>query len=361
MTEQTTQPQPRVYSLDQHGLTQEQVAVTFAMTSRSPDPFDEIAGRVREADSAAQFHERWVLGYGHASVAEHAVLHLAVENISRLACDTLEDNRLASYTEKSSRYQVIDRDQYHHPSELDDHPDLSTTYHQACRTLFDAYHQALEDSIAYLQRQEPNRKKETGSARALRMRRVATDNCRALLPAATLTNVGVTANARTLEHAISKLMSSPRREEQDLGSLLLRAGLAQTPTLIRHASPNQYLQRTREAPGAPRPPAGPAGPGGTIPAPHPRGQRHSAQHPGGSPHGRVPPVPPVQPVLRGGPAAGRTHDPPGRYDGPSRNAWSSWGTTTPPSGNSRTSPTWWSSSWTTAPTGSSSGTACRPP
>ena len=247
MTEQTTQPQPRVYSLDQHGLTQEQVAVTFAMTSRSPDPFDEIAGRVREADSAAQFHERWVLGYGHASVAEHAVLHLAVENISRLACDTLEDNRLASYTEKSSRYQVIDRDQYHHPSELDDHPDLSTTYHQACRTLFDAYHHALEDSIAYLQRQEPNRKKETGSARALRIRRVATDNCRALLPAATLTNVGVTANARTLEHAISKLMSSPRREEQDLGSLLLRAGLAQTPTLIRHASPNQYLQRTREA------------------------------------------------------------------------------------------------------------------
>ena len=46
-----------------------------------------------------------VVGYGHASVAEHAVLHMAVENISRLACDALEDNRLASYTEKSSRYR----------------------------------------------------------------------------------------------------------------------------------------------------------------------------------------------------------------------------------------------------------------
>ena len=104
--------QPRTYTLDDPRLTEEQIAVTFAMTSRSPDPFDVIAERILEQDRAAQFHERWVLGYGHASVAEHAVLHLAVENISRLACDTLEDNRLASYPEKSSRYQVIDRNSY---------------------------------------------------------------------------------------------------------------------------------------------------------------------------------------------------------------------------------------------------------
>ena len=78
------------------------------MTSRNPQPFDEIARMVSE-ERAADFHERWVLNYGHASVAEHAVLHMAVENISRLACDSLEDNRLASYTEKSSRYQVLEQ------------------------------------------------------------------------------------------------------------------------------------------------------------------------------------------------------------------------------------------------------------
>ena len=96
----------RVYPLDAHELTEEQIAVAFAMTSRRPEPFDEIAEQVSQ-EKAADFHERWVVGYGHASVAEHAVLHLAVEDISRLACDTLEDNRLASYTEKSSRYQLI--------------------------------------------------------------------------------------------------------------------------------------------------------------------------------------------------------------------------------------------------------------
>ena len=82
-------------------MTEEELAVVFAMTSRRPEPFDEIA-QIVTAEKAEKFHERWVLGYGHASVAEHAVIHMAVENISRLACDTLEDNRLASYTEKSS-------------------------------------------------------------------------------------------------------------------------------------------------------------------------------------------------------------------------------------------------------------------
>ena len=121
----------RIYPLDTRELTEEQLAVVFAMTSRNPQPFDEIARLVSE-ERAADFHERWVLNYGHASVAEHAVLHLAVENVSRLACDTLEDNRLASYTEKSSRYQVLERGHYHVPGELDDAPALHAVYVETC-------------------------------------------------------------------------------------------------------------------------------------------------------------------------------------------------------------------------------------
>ena len=91
----------RIYPLDPRELSEEELAVVFAMTSRNPLPFDQIANLVT-SEKAADFHERWVLNYGHASVAEHAIIHMAVENISRLACDTLEENRLASYTEKSS-------------------------------------------------------------------------------------------------------------------------------------------------------------------------------------------------------------------------------------------------------------------
>ncbi len=230
----------RVYPLDARLLSEEQIAVAFAMTSRRPEPFDEIARQVSE-EKAADFHERWVLGYGHASVAEHAVVHLAVENISRLACDGLEDNRLASYTEKSSRYQVMDADYFHIPSELDNHPTLRGEYVKTCRRLFDVYQQLIGGCVEYLRGIRPQRDRESDAAYLLRIRRIATDGCRSVLPAATLTNVGVTANARTLEHAISKLMSSELIEEQQLGEAVREQGRSITPTLIKYADVVEYL------------------------------------------------------------------------------------------------------------------------
>ena len=235
----------RVYALDAHELTEEQIAVAFAMTSRRPEPFDEIAKQVSQ-EKAADFHERWVLGYGHASVAEHAVLHLAVENISRLACDALEDNRLASYTEKSSRYQVMPPDYFHSPGELDPQPKIRELYQQTCHRLFEDYGRLIDGCMEHLRRTNPQREGERDSAYNLRLRRVATDSCRAVLPAATLTNVGVTANARVLEHAVSKLMSSEVAEERELGQELRTQGQTITPTLIKYAEANSYLTETQQ-------------------------------------------------------------------------------------------------------------------
>ena len=230
----------RVYPLDAHDLTEEQIAVAFAMTSRRPEPFDEIAQQVSQ-EKAADFHERWVLGYGHASVAEHAVVHLAVESISRLACDGLEDNRLASYTEKSSRYQVIAPGQFYFPRELEKEPALGKLYHETCLRLFEAYQGLIDGCMDHLRSQNPQGEKERESGYNLRLRRIATDSCRALLPAATLTNVGVTANARVLEHAISKLMSSELDEERELGRELREQGQKIAPTLIKYADQNPFL------------------------------------------------------------------------------------------------------------------------
>ena len=221
----------RVYPLDQN-MTQEEMAVTFAMTSRSAEPFDEIAQKVT-ADKSAEFHERWVLGYGHSSVAEHAVLHLAVENISRLACDTLEDNRLASYTEKSSRYQVMTRTGFHVPHELEHLPGERDTFVKTCEGLFDHYQGLLDQSREYLQDNVPPLPDEGSGAHRLRLRRMATDACRSVLPAALLTNVGVTINARNLSSMISKLMSSELDEERRLGDRLLEEGRKITPTLLK--------------------------------------------------------------------------------------------------------------------------------
>ncbi|UCG95192.1 MAG: FAD-dependent thymidylate synthase [archaeon] len=72
----------RIYTLN--GLPPEVTAVAFARCSRSPEPFDKIARELNE-DKSRKFHEKWIVGYGHSSVAEHAVLSLAIENISILA------------------------------------------------------------------------------------------------------------------------------------------------------------------------------------------------------------------------------------------------------------------------------------
>lgn len=233
----------RVYPLDARKLSEEQIAVAFAMTSRRPEPFDQIAQQVSQ-EKAADFHERWVLGYGHASVAEHAVVHLAVENLSRLACDTLEDNRLASYTEKSSRYQVLPEGSYYFPAELDDQPALGEAYRQVCNQLFRSYQQLIGGCKTYLRQVYPQLENERDSAYSIRLGRIATDHCRAILPAATLTNVGVTANARMLEHAISKLLSSELAEERDLGFEIRDQGREITPTLIKYAEENAALRET---------------------------------------------------------------------------------------------------------------------
>ncbi len=235
----------QIYPLNTLELTEEQVAVVFAMTSRRPESFDEIAQQVSQ-EKAADFHKRWVLGYGHGSVAEHAVIHLAVENVSRLACDTLEDNRLASYTEKSSRYQVMPRDYFHFPKELSQDDELGKLFAQACKRLFQEYREFIDITKNYLRGTNPKEKLESDSAYNMRLRRLATDSCRAVLPAATLTNVGVTVNARVLEHAISKLLSSDLAEEVDLGRELAERGREITPTLIKYVDKNEYLIQTRE-------------------------------------------------------------------------------------------------------------------
>ena len=235
----------RVYPLSPRDLSEEQLAVVFAMTSRRPEPFDEIATQVSR-ERAAGFHERWVLGYGHASVAEHAVLHLAVENVSRLACDTLEDNRLASYTEKSSRFQIMPSDYFHVPQELDEDPELRTFYVDTSRGLFTAYEDLLDGLRTHLREAQPRRENERVGAFNLRIRRVAIDSCRFILPAATLTNVGVTMNARSMEHAVSKLLSSSTMEERELGQELKDKGREITPTLVKYADFNPYIAGTRD-------------------------------------------------------------------------------------------------------------------
>jgi thymidylate synthase ThyX len=229
----------QVYLLSPRHLSPETIAVTFAKTSRSPLSFREIASELSD-EKSAEFHERWVVGYGHASVAEHAVLHLAFENVSRLAIECIESNRLASYTEKSTRYQQWEPDGFHVPVEVIGTP-LERLYRQTCRRLFDVYRASLDRVRRVVQTRFPRQEDESEARWEARIRSRYVDVCRYLLPAASLANVGMTVNARALEHALRKMLAHPLAEVREIGVEARTAARVEVPTLLKYAEPTPYL------------------------------------------------------------------------------------------------------------------------
>lgn len=247
-------------------LPEEVVAVIFAYVSRSPLSFrdnlvkllrgDELAmgdwlshagaPAVQEAAAAARaFHERWVVGYGHASVAEHATVHLGIERISRLASAALElANPFLSFTEYSQRYQEPQRGNFYRPN-LDG--EEIGIYEEAMDGLYDDYHAIAGRIVQHLDRIEP-RRDEPEERRLRRLRRVSFEDARYALALGTETNLGLTGNARALRDAIVLLLSSPHPEDNELGAAMRRAAAAVVPTLLRHADRSETIAVRPRAP-----------------------------------------------------------------------------------------------------------------
>jgi len=237
-------PEREIYLLSPRALSPETIAVAFAKTSRSPDSFRDIAAELSD-ESSAKFHEKWVVGYGHASVAEHAVLHIAFENVSRIAIESIESNRLASYTEKSTRYQRWGPDDFTIPPELDGHP-LHDEFVDTIRLLFKAYADSLTPVQSLIFERFPRRENEKDAAWDRRIRSKYVDVCRFLLPAAALANVGMTANARVMENTIRKMLSHELAEVREIGERTKEVSKAETPTLVKYADAVPYLRETSD-------------------------------------------------------------------------------------------------------------------
>ena len=229
----------RIYRLSSRNLSAETIAVTFAKTSRSPEPFDQIAAELNE-EKSTEFSEKWIVGYGHSSVAEHAVLHLALENVSRLAIETIEGNRLASYTEKSTRYQQWDATAFVTPPEIQ-HSPFAKKYQESLTRLFVDYAEILEALLPWGQAQTERKEGEKESVWLNRSRLKTVDVARFVLPAAALANVGLTINARALEYAIRKMLSSDLMEVRLIGEEVKRVATLELPTLVKYADPIGYL------------------------------------------------------------------------------------------------------------------------
>jgi thymidylate synthase ThyX len=256
-----------IYALK--NLPEEVVAVLFAYYSRSRESLRRnLLKLIQEQDidlearldssplaeaeltaakeKARQFHEKWVVGYGHASVAEHAVVHLAIEDVSIIATKIIEDTRLASFTEKSTRYVLFDAERFFRAPRLMRSPH-ARLYENTVQFLLSTYVALVPQVVDCVKARVPRRTTQGEHAYDTACHAKAYDLLRYLLPAATLTNLGLTINARALEHLLTKLLSHPLEEARDIGTAMKIEAEKVVPTLLKYADYNPYVAETDQA------------------------------------------------------------------------------------------------------------------
>jgi thymidylate synthase ThyX len=202
-------------------------------------PVDDDMVAVRRAED---FYERVLVGYGDDSVAELAGAHVAVEQVSTLAAKALEDSRIGlSPLEKSTRYVRFDRPGYDgrylyfRGAELA-HP----AYEPAADALFETYSRLIEPTTQAIRDRFPQEEGETDRAWKSATRAKALDLLRGLLPAGTLTNLGLFGNGRAFEYLITKMSAHELPECQAL-AVSLHEELSQViPAFVRRALDERY-------------------------------------------------------------------------------------------------------------------------
>jgi thymidylate synthase ThyX len=146
---------------------------------------------------------------------------VSCEQVSNVLTKVLERGRLMGYLEQSTRYvfygdQPGGRYRYHRDPELFAGP-LSATVERALDGLFAAYVQVYEAVRAMLETEVgPDDAAARRAARA-----AALDVARGLLPAATVSNVGIFASPQAYEQLILRMRSQDLPEARDYAELLL--------------------------------------------------------------------------------------------------------------------------------------------
>jgi thymidylate synthase ThyX len=189
----------------------------FADAGGATEPFDG-----EEGERARKLYERIFLGYGDDSVAQLGGAHIACEWVSNVMTKLLQRGRLAAYLEQSTRYIPYDTPiaeglGYRYWR----HPDLGPEYEAAMDFLFDAYSESLPRVEAWAAERFPRPDDEPEAAHRRALRAKALDLLRGLLPAASLSHVGIFATGQAYEQLLLRLYASPLPEARDYADMIL--------------------------------------------------------------------------------------------------------------------------------------------
>src|SRR5207253_1860948 len=176
-----------------------------------------------EGRRAAQLYERIFLGYGDDSVAQLGGAHVACEWVSNVLTKVLQRPRLAAYLEQSTRYIAYDVPMPDPPGGYRYYRDaaLGPEYERAMNDLFGIYSRALPAVCAWAETEFPRAGDEPPAAHARAIKAKALDLLRGLLPASSLSHMGIFAAGQTYEQLILHLLAHPLPEARSYGELIL--------------------------------------------------------------------------------------------------------------------------------------------
>jgi flavin-dependent thymidylate synthase len=218
-------------------LTPETLSAAYARISRSPLAIPQLRKQAcRDVIRARQSNQTIIFEMGHHSVAEHAVFNLDIMGVSRLALEEIERFRLASFTEKSQRYVTLKGD-FVIPDEIRD-PRLRKTFVEMVGLQNDLYRRCFERLREDLIGRYPELAARSSSRRLLEGR--ANEDARYILSLATAGQVGVTINARNLEHLFRRFSLSPLKEVRKLGRKVFALIEPVAPSLILFPRPSAF-------------------------------------------------------------------------------------------------------------------------
>ena len=229
---------------EREDLTPETIAAAYARISRDPRPVNELRTAARrEVEKARQSNRNIVFSMGHSSIAEHAVFNIDVLGVSRLLTEEIQKSRLASYTEKSQRYILLE-DDFVIPEEVVK-AGFSDVFVETVRTQNLFYKDIYEKLKPYIFAGHSDLAGDRANHSLLDG--WAKEDARYIISLATETQFGMTLNARNLELMVRRLASSPLAEGREYSRRIYDTTKNIAPSLVRYTEPTPYDRFARQA------------------------------------------------------------------------------------------------------------------
>jgi thymidylate synthase ThyX len=205
---------------------------------------------------AEELYEKVFLEYGDDSVAQLGGVHLACEQASNVLTKILEWGRLMAYLEQSTRYIPYDtrlggRYRYCRPAEVLDSP-LGARYVADLDAAFDTYARCLATLMEWARERYPKDPSDSDFVYKQSIKAKACDAARGILPAATLSNVGIYGTGQAFEALLLRMRAHPLPEARRYAALMLAELRKVIPSFLtrvdradRGIAWSAYLSETR--------------------------------------------------------------------------------------------------------------------